>query len=129
MSIEDVATKTGAKKAHVIADALNEANGRYLEENKSPSRRVNEIDNRGSHYYLALYWAEAMANNPDDAKLAARFRPVADALAANEDKIVAELLAAQGAPAEIGGYYQPDDDLTAKAMRPSATLNAIIDSV
>jgi len=129
VSIEDVATKTGAKKAHVVADALNEANGRYLEENKSPSRRVNEIDNRGSHYYLALYWAEAMANNPDDAELAARFRPVADALAANEDKIVAELLAAQGAPAEIGGYYQPDDDLATQAMRPSATLNAIIDSV
>ena len=129
VSIEDVATKTGAKKAHVIADALNEANGRYLEENKSPSRRVNEIDNRGSHYYLALYWAEAMASNPDDAELAARFRPVADALAANEDKIVAELLAAQGAPAEIGGYYQPNDELTAMAMRPSSTLNAIIDSV
>ena len=129
VSIEDVATKTGAKKAHVIADALNEANGRYLEENKSPSRRVNEIDNRGSHYYLALYWADAMANNPDDAELAARFRPVADALAANEDKIVAELLAAQGAPAEIGGYYQPNDELTTMAMRPSSTLNAIIDSV
>ncbi len=129
VSIEDVATKTGAKRAQIVADALNEANGRYLEENKSPSRKVNEIDNRGSHFYLALYWAEAMANNPDDAELAARFRPVADALAANEDKIVAELMAAQGAPVDIGGYYQPDDDLTTTAMRPSATLNAIIDAV
>ena len=129
VSIEDVATKTGAKKAQIVADALNEANGRYLEENKSPSRKVNEIDNRGSHYYLALYWAEAMANNPDDAELAARFKPVADALAASEDTIVEELLAAQGAPAEIGGYYQPADDLATAAMRPSSALNAIIDSV
>jgi isocitrate dehydrogenase len=128
VSIEDVATKTGAKKAQIVADALNEANGRYLEENKSPSRKANEIDNRGSHYFLALYWAEAMAKNPDDAELAARFKPVADALAANEDTIVAELLAAQGAPVEIGGYYQPDDDLTTAAMRPSAALNAIIDA-
>ena len=129
VSIEDVATKTGGKKAQIVADALNEANGRYLEENKSPSRKVNEIDNRGSHYYLALYWAEAMANNPDDAELAARFKPVADALAASEDTIVEELLAAQGAPAEIGGYYQPADDLATAAMRPSSALNAIIDSV
>jgi isocitrate dehydrogenase len=129
VSIEDVATKTGAKKAQVVADTLNEANSRYLEENKSPSRKVNEIDNRGSHFYLALYWAEAMANNPDDAELAARLRPVADALAANEDKIVEELLAAQGTPAEIGGYYRPDDDLTTTAMRPSPTLNAIIDAI
>jgi isocitrate dehydrogenase len=129
VSIEDVATKTGARKAHVIADALNEANSRYLDENKSPSRKVNEIDNRGSHYYLALYWAQAMANNPDDAELATRFKPVAEALAANEDKIVEELLAAQGAPAEIGGYYQPNDELATAAMRPSATLNAIIDAI
>ena len=129
VSIEDVATKTGGKKAQVIADALNEANSRYLQENKSPSRKVNEIDNRGSHYYLALYWAEAMANNPDDAELAARFKPVAEALAAAEDKIVSELDAAQGEPVDIGGYYQPDDDLATAAMRPSATLNAIIEAV
>ena len=129
VSIEDVATKTGSPQAQVVADALNEANGRYLEENKSPSRRVNELDNRGSHYYLALYWAEAMANNPDEAELAARFKPVAEALAANEDKIVAELNAAQGEAVEIGGYYQPDDALTTAAMRPSATLNAIIDGI
>jgi isocitrate dehydrogenase len=129
VSIEDVATKTGSPQAQVVADALNEANSRYLEENKAPSRKVNEIDNRGSHYYLALYWAEAMANNPDDAELADRFKPVAEALAANEDKIVAELNAAQGAAVEIGGYYQPDDALTTAAMRPSATLNAIIDGI
>ena len=129
VSIEDVATKTGSPQAQVVADALNEANGRYLEENKAPSRKVNEIDNRGSHFYLALYWAEAMANNPDDAELAARFKPVAEALAANEDKIVAELDAAQGEAVEIGGYYQPDDALATAAMRPSATLNAIVDGI
>ena len=129
VSIEDVATKSGTRQAHVVADALNEANSRYLQENKSPSRKVNEIDNRGSHYYLALYWAEAMANNPDDAELAARFKPVAAALAEKEDDIVAELSEAQGAPVEIGGYYQPDDALTTAAMRPSATLNAIIDAI
>ncbi len=129
VSIEDVADKTGSAPARVIANALNEANSRYLEENKAPSRKVNELDNRGSHYYLALYWAQAMAANEDDAELAARFAPVAEALAANEDKIVDELNAAQGDAVDIGGYYQPDEALAAAAMRPSPTLNAIIDSV
>ena len=129
VSIEDVADKTGSEKARIVAEALNEANARYLHENKSPSRKVNEIDNRGSHYYLAMYWAQAMADNPDDAELAAQFKDAAKALADNEDKIVAELLAAQGAPADIGGYYQPDDQKAAAAMRPSATLNAIVDSM
>jgi isocitrate dehydrogenase len=129
VSIEDVADKTGSEKARIVAEALNEANARYLIENKSPSRKVNEIDNRGSHYYLAMYWAQAMADNPDDAELAAQFKDAAKALADNEDKIVAELLAAQGAPADIGGYYQPDDEKAAAAMRPSATLNAIVDSM
>ena len=129
VSIEDVADKTGSAPARVIANALNEANSRYLEENKAPSRKVNELDNRGSHYYLALYWAQAMAANEDDAELAARFAPVAEALAANEEKIVDELNAAQGDAVDIGGYYQPNEALAAAAMRPSATLNAIIDSV
>ncbi len=129
VSIEDVADKTGSKAARIVAEALNEANGRYLTENKAPSRKVNEIDNRGSHYYLALYWTQAMAANPHDPELAARFKDAAKALADNEDKIVAELLAAQGAPVDIGGYYQPDDALAAAAMRPSATLNAIIDGI
>jgi isocitrate dehydrogenase len=129
VSIEDVADKTGSAKARIVAEALNEANSRYLEENKSPSRKVNEIDNRGSHYYLAMYWAQAMADNEDDAGLAAHFKAAAEALADNEEKITAELLAAQGSPADIGGYYQPDDDLATAAMRPSATLNAIIDAM
>ncbi len=129
VSIEDVADKTGSSKARVVASALNEANARYLEENKAPSRKVNEIDNRGSHYYLALYWAQAMAANEDDAELAARFKDAAAALAEKEDTINAELLAAQGAPVDIGGYYQPDDDLATAAMRPSSALNAIIDAI
>ncbi|MBT8106691.1 MAG: NADP-dependent isocitrate dehydrogenase [Gammaproteobacteria bacterium] len=129
VSIEDVAVKTGSKGAEIVAEALNEANGRYLGENKSPSRKVNELDNRGSHYYLALYWAQAMAANEDDAELAARFAAAAQALADNEAKIIDELLAAQGAPVDIGGYYQPDDERTTAAMRPSPTLNAIIDAI
>ena len=129
VSVEDVAVKTGSPGARIVAEALNEANGRYLEENKSPSRKVNELDNRGSHYYLAMYWAQAMAANEDDAELAARFASAAQALADNEAKILDELLAAQGAPVDIGGYYQPDDKLTTAAMRPSPTLNAIIDAI
>jgi len=129
VSIDDVADKGGSSKARLVAAALNEANARYLEENKAPSRKVNEIDNRGSHYYLARYWAEAMAANEKDPELGARFEQAAAALADNEDKINAELLAAQGSPVDIGGYYQPDDRLATAAMRPSATFNAIIDSI
>ena len=129
VSVEDVADKTGIQAARIIANALNEANGRYLDENKTPSRKVNELDNRGSHYYVAMYWAQAVAANKDDAELAARFSGPAQALADNEDKILAELLDAQGAAVDIGGYYQPDDALATAAMRPSATLNAIIDSI
>jgi isocitrate dehydrogenase len=129
VSIEDLADKTGSKQARIIANALNEANGRYLEEDRSPSRKVHELDNRGSHYYLAKYWAQAMAANEDDAELAARFAGPAQALADNEDKILEELNAAQGDSVDIGGYYQPDDQLAMAAMRPSATLNAIIDSI
>jgi isocitrate dehydrogenase len=129
VSIEDLADKTGSQSARIIASALNDANSRYLEENKSPSRKVNELDNRGSHYYVAMYWAQAMASNGDDAELAARFTDAAQALADNEETILKELLAAQGAPVDIGGYYHPDDTLATAAMRPSATLNAIIDSI
>ncbi|RZV34425.1 MAG: NADP-dependent isocitrate dehydrogenase [Chromatiales bacterium] len=129
VSIDDLADKTGSRKARLIARALDEANGRYLEENKGPSRKVNEIDNRGSHYYLALYWAQAVADNDEDAELAARFAAAAQALADNEAAIVDELLAAQGEPVDIGGYYQPDDALAAAAMRPSSTLNGIVDSI
>jgi len=129
VSIEDIADKTDNAAARVVAAALNEANGRYLESNKSPSRKVNEHDNRGSHFYLALYWAEALASNGSDAGLAEKFATVADALAKNEEAINAELIAAQGDAVDIGGYYRPNDALASAAMRPSATLNAIIDAI
>jgi isocitrate dehydrogenase len=128
VSIEDLADKSDNPRARVLAEALNEANARYLRENKAPSRKVNELDNRGSHYYLALYWAEAVAQQDQDTELAARFTPVAAALADHEADILDELAKAQGAPVDIGGYYHPDDAAAGRAMRPSATLNGIIDS-
>ena len=129
VSIEDLADKTGNRKAKIVANALNTANGRYLDENKAPSRKVGEIDNRGSHYYIARYWAEAIARNASDAELAGRFESAAAALVENEARIVAELEAAQGEAVDIGGYYLPDEQLVAAAMRPSQTLNSIIDSI
>jgi isocitrate dehydrogenase len=129
VSIEELAEKTGNARATLLAKALDDANGRYLDEDRSPSRKVNELDTRGSHFYGALYWAEAVASQKVDARLAATFAPVAKALAANEAKIVAELNAAQGAPVDIGGYYHPDDAKAFAALRPSATLNAIIDAM
>jgi isocitrate dehydrogenase len=129
VSIEDLADKTDNARAAIIATALNDANARYLSENKSPSRKVNEHDNRGSHYYVAFYWAEALANQEQDAELAARFRNVADELADSEEIINAELIAAQGDAVDIGGYYHPDEKLATAAMRPSQTLNRIIDSI
>ena len=129
VSIEELAEKTGNARATLLADALNEANGRYLDEDHSPSRKVNELDNRGSHFYVALYWAQALSSQTVDAELAATFAPVAKALTDNEAKIVAELNAAQGTAVDIGGYYHPDDDLAFAALRPSATLNAIIDAM
>ena len=115
-------------KAKLLAETLDQAVGQHLEHNRAPSRRVNELDTRGSHFYLALYWAEALAKQNQDAELQARFTAAAHQLAANEDKIIQELIDAQGQPVDIGGYYLPNDDMTAKAMRPSATLNAIIDA-
>ena len=129
VSIEDLAEKTGNAAAAALASALDQANARFLENNKSPSRKVNELDNRGSHYYLASYWAEALAAQSGDAELAARFEPVARALADKESKIIDELNGAQGDPVDIGGYYHPDDDKTSRAMRPSATLNSVIESI
>ncbi len=129
VSIEDLAEKTGNSKAKVVADALNVASSRYLETNKTPSRKVNELDNRGSHFYLAMYWAQAVAEKTDEPELAERFSVVAKALAENESAIIAELEAAQGGSVDIGGYYNPDDKLVSDAMRPSKTLNAIIDSI
>jgi len=129
VSIEELADKSGNDKARIIANALNEANGRYLSENRSPSRKVNELDNRGSSYYLATYWAQAVAEQTDDAAFAERFFAAATALAENESAIVAELNAAQGEGVDIGGYYNPNDELAGQAMRPSETLNAIIDGI
>ena len=126
-SFEHIADRYQSAAARVLARTLDAASAQYLLQDKGPSRKVGGIDNRGSHYYLASYWAKALAEQSDDKALAARFAPIAKALADNEAKIVGELAAVQGKPVDIGGYYQPDPVRTAKAMRPSATLNAIID--
>jgi isocitrate dehydrogenase len=126
VSIEDLANKSGNAKARVLAAALDQANATFLENNKSPSRKVNELDNRGSHYYLARYWADALVKQTDDADLSARFTPVAKALAEQEAAILQELDDAQGRPVNIGGYYHPDEELTSRAMRPSTTLNTAL---
>ena len=123
-SLELLAEKNGNARAKILAVTLDRATGTFLDENKSPSRRAGELDNRGSHFYLALYWAQELASQTEDAGLAAAFAPVAEALARDEAKIVAELNEVQGAPVDIGGYYQPDAVKVAAAMRPSATLNA-----
>jgi isocitrate dehydrogenase len=129
VSIEDLGRKSGNDKALVLAEALDVATGKVLENEKSPARKVGGLDNRGSHFYLALYWAEALAAQTKDAALAAKFKAPAAALATNEEKIVAELNGVQGKPVDIGGYYHPAPELVAQAMRPSATLNAIIDAL
>jgi isocitrate dehydrogenase len=129
VSLEMLADKTGNARANVLADALDRATGTFLEENKSPSRKVGQLDNRGSHFYLALYWAREMAGQTDDAELADTFRPLADALAADEETIIAELNAVQGEPVDIGGYYHPDQEKVSAAMRPSKTLNAALDLI
>ncbi|MDH5637093.1 MAG: NADP-dependent isocitrate dehydrogenase [Nitrospinota bacterium] len=128
-SLEHLGISTGNKKAKVFAKTLGLANAEFLDSNKSPSRKVHELDNRGSHFYLALYWAKALAAQTDDKELADRFSKVAKELSDNESKIVKELNAAQGSPVDIGGYYRPVFDKVSKAMRPSATLNAIVDSI
>ena len=123
VSLEDLGTKTDNAKALVLSKTMNDAIGKFLDENKSPSRKVNELDNRGSHFYLALYWAEALTAQTDDPDLAAQFAPCATALAENETVIVEELNAVQGQPMDIGGYYQPDDTKANAAMRPCAVFN------
>jgi isocitrate dehydrogenase len=127
VSIEDLANKTQNAKAKVLAKALDVAIELFLENNKSPARKVGEIDNRGSHFYLALYWAQALAKQTEDAELAAKFGKLAKQLADNEKQIEKELLEAQGKPVDLGGYYHFDDDKTFAALRPSKTLNAAID--
>jgi isocitrate dehydrogenase len=128
-SLEHLSTFTGNARAQVLADTLDAATGAFLEHDKSPGRALGTIDNRGSHFYLALYWAKELATQSSDAELASIFTPVAEALAANEQTIVDELIAVQGTPAPIGGYYRPDAELVTAIMRPSATLNAIIDGL
>jgi len=128
-SLEHLAEFTGNKKAQVLADTLDRGTGTFLEQDRSPGRKLGTIDNRGSHFYLALYWAQELAAQRDDAELAAAFAPVAEALAADEEKIVGELIAVQGSPVDIGGYYRPDAELVSQVMRPSTTLNAVIDAL
>ncbi|MFN6944684.1 MAG: NADP-dependent isocitrate dehydrogenase, partial [Cytophagaceae bacterium] len=128
VSLEDLAQKTKNDKAEVIAEALNQANGKFLENDKSPSRKVGQLDNRGSHFYLAMYWAQAMAEQTKNKELQTRFEKLAKELTENESKIVNELNSAQGKAVDLGGYYHPDAEKTEKAMRPSATLNSILQS-
>ncbi len=128
-SLEHLSQTQGNAKAQTLADALDEANAKFLATDKSPGRKLGTIDNRGSHFYLAMYWAEALANQTKDAELAAKFAPVAKAMQENEAKINEELIGAQGQPQEIGGYYKADFVKTTAAMRPSATLNTIVDAI
>ncbi|HCZ32532.1 MAG TPA: NADP-dependent isocitrate dehydrogenase, partial [Holophagaceae bacterium] len=128
-SLEHVANAFKNAKAAVLAETLDQAIATFLDNDKSPARKVGQIDNRGSHLYLALYWAQALAAQTKDAELQARFAKVAQQLSANEAKINEELIAAQGRPVDMGGYYHPDKAKTGAAMRPSSTLNAIIDAM
>ena len=129
VSLEDLANKTGNSKAQVLADTLNSAIGRFLDENKSPSRKVNEIDNRGSHFYLTLFWAEALTGQSDESDLQSQFSGLAQTLRDNEEKITQELIAAQGKPVDLNGYYLPSVEKASAAMRPSQTFNQALDSL
>jgi isocitrate dehydrogenase len=128
VSLEDVGTKTGNGKAKILAKTLDDATGKLLDNRKGPSTRTGELDNRGSQFYLAMYWAQALADQNEDKELKAHFAPLAKALAANEQKIIDELKAVQGKPVDIGGYYMPDTAKVEAVMRPSPTLNAIVDA-
>ena len=129
VSLDHLGTTTNNAKARILGEALDIATSKFLQNDKSPSRKVNELDNRGSHFYLAMYWAEALVAQTEDADLKAKFSEIASTLEANESKIVEELNAAQGDAQDIGGYYYPNEELASKAMRPSATLNAILDKM
>jgi isocitrate dehydrogenase len=128
VSLEDMAFKTKNEKVQVLAETLDQANSKFLENDKSPARKVGQIDNRGSHFYLALYWAQALAEQTKDQELQTTFTPLAKQLTANETTIVAELISAQGKPVDLGGYFHPDAEKVEKAMRPSATLNALLEN-
>jgi isocitrate dehydrogenase len=129
VSLEHLSSTTNNKKAKILAETLDEATSQFLINNKSPSRIVNELDNRGSHFYLTLYWAQALAKQTKDTDLQKRFIKLAQKLEENESKILDELLAAQGQPVDLGGYYKPNIEMVTKAMRPSATFNAAIESL
>ena len=128
-SFEHCAQVFNNDRAQLLADTLDDAVGEHMEQRRAPSRRVNELDTRGSHFYLALYWAQGLARQTGDPELQAKFSEVARQLAENEDMIIQELIECQGQPVDIGGYYIPNDDMASGAMRPSATLNAIVDSI
>jgi isocitrate dehydrogenase len=128
-SLRHMADSAGNKRAELLGDALDKATERLLNENKSPARKVGQIDNRGSHFYLAMYWADALATQTEDGELAAAFKPLAERLEANEETINAELIGVQGHPADIGGYYRPDAEKAAAVMRPSATFNEALASL
>jgi isocitrate dehydrogenase len=127
-SLRFIGQKHDDAKLKALTEALDEANNGYLDNSKEPGRKVGEPDNKASHFFLAQYWAEALANG-SNAELAQKFAPVAKALKENEAKIMEELLAVEGKAQDVGGYFHPNDELAAKAMRPSATLNAIIDNI
>jgi isocitrate dehydrogenase len=129
VSIEDLGHKTKNAKALVMAKAMDDANGKVLEYDRSPQRKVGEIDNRGSHFYLAMYWARALASQTADRQLQETFEPIAKEFEQNEAAIISELNSVQGKPAAIGGYYQPDATLTGRAMRPSTTFNRVVDAM
>jgi isocitrate dehydrogenase len=129
VSLEHLGSNYDNHNAIVLSETLDDATDKFLENKKSPSRKVNELDNRGSHFYLSLYWAQELAAQDKDAELKARFTPIAAELATNEEKIVAELNNAQGTAMDIGGYYMPNDELVSKAMRPSETFNTILSAI
>jgi isocitrate dehydrogenase len=129
VSLEDLGLKNGNARAKLLARTLDAATGKLLDNRKSPSPRTGELDNRGSQFYLSMYWAQELAAQTEDAELAAKFAPLAERLSADEARIVEELNSVQGKPADIGGYYKPDMAKTAAVMRPSATFNAALDSL
>jgi isocitrate dehydrogenase len=126
VSLEHLGIKNENEKALILAETLDDATDKFLENDKSPSRKVGEIDNRGSHFYLALYWAKALAEQNKNAELKAEFKSIAEALSANETKIISELNSIQGKSLDIGGYYLQNEDLATTAMRPNDTLNSIL---
>jgi isocitrate dehydrogenase len=129
VSLEDLAQKSGNTKAQVLAETLDQANSAFLNSDKSPSRKVGELDTRGSHFYLALYWTRALAEQTKDKDLQQLFIPLAQQLSANEETIIKELNSVQGKPVDIGGYYHPNRELVTRVMRPSTTFNNILDSL